>query len=91
MYVLLNLGYSDVSEYWAAVSVPLGVPFEPGEPRWRQAKPRTPSSKPGVRKQETEKTRNPQRTRNYKRGIRSEDAANRRREKHLTKQSEERR
>ena len=65
---------------------------EPGEPRWHIAKLRTPSPKPEVRTKRdiTITYKNNKRNRNYKRGIRSEVAINRRRTKHLIEQGEER-
>ena len=66
---------------------------EPGEPRWHIAKLRTPSPKPEVEKKRdiTIIDKSNKRNRNYKRGIRSEVAINKRKTKHLTKHSEERR
>ena len=51
---------------------------EPGEPRWRQTELRTPSHMPEARKEDDKIYKNPGRNRNYKRGVRSEVATNRR-------------
>ena len=61
--------------------------------KWHIAKLRTPSPKPEVEKKRdiTITDKSSKRNRNYKRGIRSEVAINKRKTKHLTKQSEERR
>ena len=78
---------SKLARVWTRTS-PSG---EPGEPRWHIAKQRTPSPKPEVEAKQNITDKNHKRNRNYKRGIRSEVATNRRKTKHLMKQSEERR
>ena len=64
---------------------------EPGEPRWHIAKQRRPSPKPEVEVKQNRTDKNQRRNRSHKRGIRSEVATNRRKTKHLMKQSAERR